>query len=88
MKTVIPIREEFGRFREPTLQDILSDPIVEAVMRADSVDPGRLNDMLGWIADELQANVPSPFPKPAIWGERQSPIPMPARWTPPRSRPL
>jgi hypothetical protein len=66
MKTVIPIREEFGRFREPTLQDILSDPIVEAVMRADSVDPGRLADMLGWIADELQASVPPLSSKPAI----------------------
>ena len=83
MRTVIPIREEFGRFREPTLQDILSDPIVEAVMRADSVDPGRLNDMLGWIADELQANVPPPFPEAGHFGERRSPISMSARLTAP-----
>ena len=72
MKTVIPIREESGRFREPTLHDILSDPIVEAVMRADSVDLGRLTDMLGWIADELQANVPPPCPKPAISGRDEA----------------
>jgi hypothetical protein len=72
MRKVVPIREEFGRFREPTLQEILSDPIVEAVMRADSVDPGRLTDMLGWIADELQANVPTPFPRPALSGRGEA----------------
>jgi len=83
MKTVIPIREESGRFREPTLHDILSDPIVEAVMRADSVDPGRLTDMLGWIADELEANIPTSAPNPGHFGERRSPASMSSRSAPP-----
>jgi hypothetical protein len=83
MRTVIPIREEFGRYGEPTLQEMLSDPIVQAVMRADSVDPGRLADMLGWIADELQANVPTPVPNPAYFGERRSPVATTSRSAPP-----
>jgi hypothetical protein len=83
MRTVIPIREEFGRYREPTLQELLSDPIIQAVMRADSVDPGRLADMLGWIADELQANVPTPVPNPGHFGERRSPVSTSCRSAPP-----
>ena len=82
MRTVIPIREEFGRYGEPTLQEMLSDPIVQAVMRADSVDPGRLADMLGWIADELQANVPTPVPNPGYFGERRSPVATTSRSAP------
>jgi hypothetical protein len=39
-------------------------------MRADSVDRARLTDMLGWIADELQANVPNP----GYFGEGRRPI--------------
>jgi hypothetical protein len=70
MRKVIPIHEDLGLFHEPTLAEILSDPIVEAVMRADSVDLARLTDMLGWIADELQANVPNP----ACFGEGRRPI--------------
>ena len=66
MRKVIPIHEEFGRLPEPTLDELLSDPIVEAVMRANSVDRGRLTDMLGWIADELQAE---DVPKPGYFGE-------------------
>jgi hypothetical protein len=31
---------------EPTLEDILSDSIIEAVMKADSVDPHQLAAML------------------------------------------
>jgi hypothetical protein len=64
MRKSIPIREEYARFREPTLEEMLSDPIVKAVMRADSVDPERLSDMLDWIADELQADSPASFNKP------------------------
>jgi hypothetical protein len=55
-RTAIPIREAFGRWREPTLDEILSDPIVEAVMRADSVDRTALEDMLQTIAQERQAS--------------------------------
>lgn len=34
------------RYREPTLEDILSDSIVRAVMAADGVDPRKLRTML------------------------------------------
>jgi len=55
-RTTIPIRDAFGRWREPTLDEILSDPIVEAVMRADSVDRNALEVMLQTIAQERQAS--------------------------------
>jgi hypothetical protein len=45
---IIPIRQD--GFGEPTLEDILSDPITEAVMRADAVDVGQLAIMLHNIA--------------------------------------
>ena len=41
--------------REPTLQEILSDPIVAAVMHADAVDARELDDMLSEIAGRLHA---------------------------------
>jgi hypothetical protein len=53
----IPIREEPGSYREPTLDEILSDSIIEAVMRADAVDPDELGVMLGQIARALRAPV-------------------------------
>ena len=40
-------------YREPTLEEILSDPIVTALMQADSVDPRELGVMLRGIADRL-----------------------------------
>jgi hypothetical protein len=49
-KKRIPIREASGSYREPTLEEILSDSIVEAVMQADAVDPEELGAMLGKIA--------------------------------------
>ena len=49
-RTVIPIRE-FASYREPMLEEILSDPITRAVMRADRVDPTKLRAMLTRIAD-------------------------------------
>jgi hypothetical protein len=54
----IPIREERSTCREPTLDEILSDSIVEAVMRADAVDPDELGVMLGRIARSLRAAEP------------------------------
>ncbi len=54
----IPIREERGCYREPTLDEILSDSIVEAVMQADAVDPDELGAMLGQIARTLRAAAP------------------------------
>ena len=53
----IPIREERASYREPTLEEILSDSIVEAVMRADDVDSDELGVMLGQIARALRAPV-------------------------------
>ena len=42
---------------EPTLEEILSDPIVEALMQADDVDADELDTMLGEIAGRLRAAV-------------------------------
>jgi hypothetical protein len=41
--------------REPTLEDILSDPIVRVVMKADGVDPRRLESTLRELALGLRA---------------------------------
>lgn len=51
----IPIREQQDFYREPTLDEILSDSIVEALMRADAVDPNELGVMLGRVARALRA---------------------------------
>ena len=39
---VIPIRDVSDACCEPTLKEILSDSIIEAVMHADAVDPKEL----------------------------------------------
>jgi hypothetical protein len=36
--------------REPTLEEILSEPIVRAMMKADSVEPHDLTEMLRRVA--------------------------------------
>jgi hypothetical protein len=41
------------RRREPTIPEILSDPIVKAVMAADGVDPKVLRSQLQSIARDL-----------------------------------
>ena len=41
--------------REPSLQDILSDPIIQAVISADGVDPGELDAMLRQVAQKRGA---------------------------------
>jgi hypothetical protein len=41
------------RHREPTIPEILSDPIVKAVMAADGVDPKVLRSQLRSIARDL-----------------------------------
>ena len=38
------------QFREPTLTEMLSDPIVGALMKADGVDPGELEATLRHLA--------------------------------------
>ena len=42
--------EPFVWFREPTMEEILSDPIVRAVMAADHVDPKALERRLMSVA--------------------------------------
>jgi hypothetical protein len=39
--------------REPTIAEILSDSIVQAVMEADGVDPKRLEALLRGVAQNL-----------------------------------
>jgi hypothetical protein len=45
--------EPFVWFREPTMEEILSDPIVRAVMAADHVDPKALERRLISISSML-----------------------------------
>jgi hypothetical protein len=54
----IPIREARGAYREPTLEEIMSDSIIEAIMQADGVDPDELGVMFCRIARTLRAAEP------------------------------
>jgi hypothetical protein len=45
--------EMMGCFDEPTLDEMLSDSIVEAVMEADAVDPRELDALLSGVARTL-----------------------------------
>jgi hypothetical protein len=56
--TIIPIREAAGSFQEPALDDMLSDPIVMAMMDADGVDRRELRLMLGTVALALRGRGP------------------------------
>ena len=42
-------------YREPTLNEMLSDPLIELVMRADGVDPDALRPELCAVARELKS---------------------------------
>jgi hypothetical protein len=42
-------------FREPSLEDILSDPIIKAVIDADGVDAGELDAMLRCVARKRES---------------------------------
>jgi hypothetical protein len=42
-------------YREPTLEEVLSDPIVRTVMQSDAVDPLELDDLLTEVARKLHA---------------------------------
>jgi len=68
----IPIREQQGSYREPTLAELMSDSIVKTIMRADAVDSDELHRMLGQIAGALRTRAPvKPAPvRPASIGER------------------
>jgi hypothetical protein len=53
----IPIRE-VGVYPDPTLEEMLSDPIITAVMRADAVDPRGLAAMMRAVGRTLRAARP------------------------------
>jgi hypothetical protein len=40
-------------YGEPTIHDLLNDPLTRAVMKADGVDPQALRRMLGSVACEI-----------------------------------
>lgn len=42
-------------YREPTLEKVLSDPIVKRVMQSDAVDPLELDELLTEVARKLRA---------------------------------
>jgi len=42
-------------WREPSLEDILSDPITQAVISADGVDTGELDAMLRRVAQKRRS---------------------------------
>jgi hypothetical protein len=43
---IIPIRQDNALCSEPTLEEILSDPITTALMQADRIDAGEVGVML------------------------------------------
>ena len=55
------LRESFGLFREPTMEEMLSDPIVMPVMTADNVDPEALERRLRSVALMLRSAERSPI---------------------------
>ena len=52
---VIPIRQD--GFGEPTLEEILSDPITQAVMQADAVDARQLESCLLRVQRAVEAHL-------------------------------
>ena len=44
----------FYQCREPSLRDALKDPLVQAVMAADGVDPGALSTLLRETARKIE----------------------------------
>ena len=50
---------------EPTLEEILSDPIVRMVIQSDAVDPLELNDLLIEVAGKLHAAARGKSEQPA-----------------------
>jgi hypothetical protein len=59
--------------REPTLNGLLSDPIVRAVMEADSVNPLELEEMLRRVAQRLR--IPSGQHQAGLTRQSRSTIP-------------
>jgi hypothetical protein len=49
-------------WNEPTLSDTLSDPVIQAIMAADHVDPDALGDLLRETAHKVRFGVRSHRP--------------------------
>ena len=47
---------------EPSLAETLSDPVIQAVMAADAVDPKALDALLHEIALKVESRLPLPQP--------------------------
>jgi hypothetical protein len=47
---------------EPSLTEALSDPVIQALMAADAVDPAALNTLLREIALRVEARLPPARP--------------------------
>jgi hypothetical protein len=62
------------RYREVTLTEMLSDPIVRSLMKADRVDPGRLEAKLRHLAAQRDRPPFSPRQPAACcnWGDANS----------------
>jgi hypothetical protein len=45
-------------FPEPTLAEVLSDPLVLEVMASDGIDPGELETQLAAIAGDVRRRMP------------------------------
>ena len=52
-------------YREPTLEEVLSDPIVKRVMQSDAVDPLELDELLADVARKLHAAARGKSERPA-----------------------
>ena len=52
------MKDPLSPFHEPTLQEILSEEIVEAMMAADRVDRSELEAMLAEVAQNLDQGAP------------------------------
>jgi hypothetical protein len=50
----IPIRQDWSEYREPALNEILSDPITQAVMRADGVEADALDLLFRDVARRMR----------------------------------
>jgi hypothetical protein len=53
------LADEAGSRAEPTLKDMLSDPIVMAMMEADGVDPRELEAMLTHVGSSRGVKTPA-----------------------------
>jgi hypothetical protein len=65
-------RKALQAFHEPTLSEILSDSIVEALMNADGVDPVALEAMLRQMAAGDHAPIAPDSEEVAVYSKRRA----------------